>query len=327
MRRKVLGNMTAAALAGLGLFLTACAGQGPKTLSNEYVTVENYQGVEIEKAEAGEVTEKDIDLVVEHMMQGYTAQHDLPEDTKITDEIVKETMSDKAQTVEEYRQEIKTQIEETKKKAVRTEEETRVWEKVMDNSEVKEYPKDRLKEIKDNLVDLYTTYAQQEGMEYEEYMKAIKMEDADLDEAAEASLKQELVANIIAEKYGLKPSEQDFQQALEDYAAEYKFSTVELLLKTVSEDEMRQMVIRDNVKSWLTDRCKYVESSGEDGEKSDAGDKTGEDVGEAGDKAGADIGKAADKAGEDAGEAGDEAGEDAGEAGDKAGEDADKETE
>ena len=261
MKRKVLTKMTAAVLAGAVLLLTACAGGGPKKLANEYVTVENYQGVEIEKAEAGDVTEEDIDLVVEHMMQGYTAQHDLPGDTQITDEIVKETMSDTAQTVEEYRQEIKKQIEETKKKAVRTEEETRLWEKVMDNSEVKEYPKDRLKEVKGNLVDLYTTYAQQEGMEYEEYMKAIKMEDADLDEAAKASLKQELVANIIAEKYGLKPSEQDLQKALEDYAAEYKFSSVELLLKTVSEEEMHQMVIRDNVKSWLTDRCKYAESS------------------------------------------------------------------
>lgn len=258
-KRDMMKKITAAALTGTVVLLTACAGGGPKTLSNEYVTVENYQGVEIEKAEAGEVTEEDIDLVVDHMMQGYTAQHDLPKDTKITDAIVKETMSDNAQTVEEYREEIRKQIAETKEKAVRTEEETRVWEKVMDNSEVKEYPKDRLKEIKGNLVNLYTTYAQQEGMEYEEYMKAIKMEDADLDEAAKASLKQELVANLIAEKYGLKPSKQDFQKALEDYAAEYKFSSVEILLKTVSEEEMHQMVIRDNVKSWLTDRCKYAE--------------------------------------------------------------------
>ena len=77
--------MTAAVLAGAVLLLTACAGGGPKKLANEYVTVENYQGVEIEKAEAGDVTEEDIDLVVEHMMQGYTAQHDLPGDTQITD--------------------------------------------------------------------------------------------------------------------------------------------------------------------------------------------------------------------------------------------------
>lgn len=241
------------------LSLAGCAGNVPKKLSNEYITVENYQGVEIEKVEVEEVTEEDVDKVVDHMMKGYIAQHDLPEDTEITDEIVKETMSDEAETVEEYRSELRKQIEEAKNKAARTEEETRVWEKVMDNSEVKEYPEDRLKEIKQNLVELYEGYASEQNMEYEEYMKVIKLEDEDLNEAAEASLKQELVANLIADKFGLKPSEEAFDQALEDYAKEYKFTTVGLLLKAVSEDEMREMVIRDNVKSWLTDRCKYVE--------------------------------------------------------------------
>lgn len=259
MKKKALKRMTAVILAAAVMPLTACAGAGPKKLSNEYVTVENYQGVEIEKVEEDEVTEENVDLVVNHMMDSYIRKNELPEDTKITDEIVKEELSETAKTVEEYRAELKKQIGETKQKAARTEEETRVWEKVMDNSKVKEYPKERLKEVKENLVDLYEKYAMQEGMEYDEYMETIKLEDADLDEAAEASLKQELVANIIAEKYGLKPSEQDFQKALEEYAEQYRFASVELLLKAVSEDEMRQMVIQNNVKSWLTDRCRYAE--------------------------------------------------------------------
>ena len=259
MKRKTLRIVLSIVLLVIVFLTTACAGTGPKKLSNEYVTVENYQGVEIEKVEADEATEEDVDKVVNHMMSSYIRQNELPEDTQITDEIVKESMSDTADTVEAYRAELKKQINDTKKESARKEEETRVWEKVMDNSEVKEYPKDRLKEVKQNLIDLYESYALQENMEYEEYMKAIKLEDKDLDEAAKASLKQELVADVIAGKYGLKPSEQDFQKALEKYAEEYKFTNVELLLKAVSEDEMRQMVIQDNVKSWLTDRCRYVE--------------------------------------------------------------------
>lgn len=265
MKRKTLRIVLSIVLLVIVFLTTACAGTGPKKLSNEYVTVENYQGVEIEKVEADEATEEDVDKVVNHMMSSYIRQNELPEDTQITDEIVKESMSDTADTVEAYRAELKKQINDTKKESARKEEETRVWEKVMDNSEVKEYPKDRLKEVKQNLIDLYESYALQENMEYEEYMKAIKLEDKDLDEAAKASLKQELVADVIAGKYGLKPSEQDFQKALEKYAEEYKFTNVELLLKAVSEDEMRQMVIQDNVKSWLTDRCRYVEKADEAG--------------------------------------------------------------
>ena len=60
----ILGVLLAVSCAG-------CAGTGPKKLSNEYVTVENYQGVEIEKAEVSEVKEEDIDKVVAHMMAGY----------------------------------------------------------------------------------------------------------------------------------------------------------------------------------------------------------------------------------------------------------------
>lgn len=260
MKSKALIKVLTAVLGITVFLLTSCAGAGPKKLSNEYVTVENYQGVEIEKVKIDEATEEDVDKVVNHMMSTYIRRNELPEDTPITDEIVKEAMSDTADTVETYRAELKKQINDTKKESARKEEETRVWEKVMDNSEVKEYPKDRLKEVKQNLVDLYTSYALQENMEYEEYMEAIKLEDKDLDEAAKASLKQELVADIIAEKYGLKPSEQDFQKALEEYAGEYKFANVELLLTAVSEDEMRKMVIQDHVKSWLTDRCRYIKN-------------------------------------------------------------------
>ncbi len=270
MKRKVYVKGLPAVL-WLTVFLTtACAGAGPKKISDEYVTVENYQGIEIEKVEIDETTEEDVDKVVNHMMSSYIRKNELPEDTQITDEIVKETMSDTADTVEAYRAELKKQIDDTKKESARKEEETRVWEKVMDNSEVKKYPKERLKKVKQNMVDLYESYALQENMEYEEYMKTIKLEDKDLDEAAKASLKQELVADVIAQKYGLKPSEQDFQKALEEYAEEYKFTNVELLLKAVSEDEMRRMVIQDNVKSWLTDRCRYAEKADEAGKAEEA---------------------------------------------------------
>lgn len=265
----ILGVLLAVSCAG-------CAGTGPKKLSNEYVTVENYQGVEIEKAEVSEVKEEDIDKVVAHMMAGYTAQHGLPEDTPITDEIVRDTMSDTAETVEEYRNELKKQIRITKEESAREEEELRVWEKVMDHSDVKKYPDDRLKEVKQGLVELYEGYAAEAKMEYEAYLEAIKLTDEDLDEAAKASLKQELVADLIAETFGLKPAESDFQAALEEYAEEYKFANVELLLKAVPEKEMREMVIRDRVKAWLTDRCTYTYAEAEDEEKAEKEEKNGQ---------------------------------------------------
>lgn len=237
--------------------ILGCA--GGKELSDEYVTVEKYKGIEIEHVETEEVTEEDIDKVVKHMMEGYIAEHDLPENTELTDSIVKKTMSQKAETVEEYRDELRQQIKSAKEESARGTKETKVWEQVMDHTKVKKYPKDRLKVVKDSLMKLYEGYAKEQNMEYEEYLEAVKLEDADLDEAAKASVKQELAANLIAERNGLKPTEEEFQKLLQEYAVEYKFSNVDLLLKAVSRDEMYALAVQDNVKSWLVDQCKMTD--------------------------------------------------------------------
>lgn len=241
--------------------LVGCMSSGPKKLSNKYVTVENFQGVKIEKVEPKQATEENVDKVIEHLMEGYIAEHDLPENTELTDEIVVDAqMSTTAETVKELRAELKDKIQQARNSAAREEEELCVWEKVMDNSEVKEYPEERLKEIKQGLVKLYEGYASQEGKTYDEYMEAIKLTEDDLTEAAEATLKQELVANIIAEKFALKPTDSELEERTQAYAEEYGFTTIELLYNTVSEDEMYEMILRDIVRSWLTDRCTYEEA-------------------------------------------------------------------
>lgn len=250
-------------------------------LSDKYVTVNEYIGIEVEKAEVTETTKEEIDKVVARMMQGYTAQHDLPEDTQITDEIVKETLSDTADTVEAYREELKKQIDETKEEAARKKVETRAWEQVIDNSEVKSYPEERIKEVKKHMKGQYAGYAKEAGMEYDAYMEALKMTDEELEKAAKASVKQELVADVIADKYGLKPNEEDFQTALEEYAKEYKFSNTDLLLEAVSEEEMRLLVTQDNVKAWIADRCKLVEPSKETKAEAAASETKTEEDGDA----------------------------------------------
>ena len=74
----------------LAAFIAAASlGGCSDKLSDDYVTVNEYKGIEVEKAEVTETTEEEIDKVVARMMEGYVAQHDLPEDTPITDEIVK----------------------------------------------------------------------------------------------------------------------------------------------------------------------------------------------------------------------------------------------
>lgn len=256
MKKVMLGIMVLLS----ATLLVGCSGRGPRTLSDKYVKVADYQGVEIEPVTVEETTDDEVDQAVDYMRRLYVRGNDLDENAPITDEMVQE-LSQTSKTVDEYKAEIRKQVEESRENSAREEEETRAWEKVIDNSTVKKYPKDRLKHVKDNLKDMYQRYADQAGVSYEEYLKATKVTEKDIDKAAKASLKQELVADVIANYYGLKPTEEEFQEGLQEYVDKYNLTNVDTLLATVSEDDMRTLITEKNVMSWVTDRCRYVKSS------------------------------------------------------------------
>ena len=192
MKKVMLGIMVLLS----ATLLVGCSGRGPRTLSDKYVKVTDYQGVEIEPVTVEETTDDEVDQAVDYMRRLYVRGNDLDENAPITDEMVQE-LSQTSKTVDEYKAEIRKQVEESRENSAREEEETRAWEKVIDNSTVKKYPKDRLKHVKDNLKDMYQRYADQAGVSYEEYLKATKVTEKDIDKAAKASLKQELVADAI----------------------------------------------------------------------------------------------------------------------------------
>lgn len=256
MKKVVMGIMVLLS----ATLLVGCSGRGPRTLSDKYVKVTDYQGVEIEPVTVEETTDDEVDQAVDYMRRLYVRGNNLDENAPITDEMVQE-LSQTSKTVDEYKAEIRKQVEESRENSAREEEETRAWEKVIDNSTVKKYPKDRLKHVKDNLKDMYQRYADQAGVSYEEYLKATKVTEKDIDKAAKASLKQELVADVIANYYGLKPTEEEFQEGLQEYVDKYNLTNVDTLLATVSEDDMRTLITEKNVMSWVTDRCRYVKSS------------------------------------------------------------------
>lgn len=256
MKKVVMGIMVLLS----ATLLVGCSGRGPRTLSDKYVKVTDYQGVEIEPVTVEETTDDEVDQAVDYMRRLYVRGNDLDENAPITDEMIQE-LSQTSKTVDEYKAEIRKQVEESRENSAREEEETRAWEKVIDNSTVKKYPKDRLKHVKDNLKDMYQRYADQAGVSYEEYLKATKVTEKDIDKAAKASLKQELVADVIANYYGLKPTGEEFQEGLQEYVDKYNLTNVDTLLATVSEDDMRTLITEKNVMSWVTDRCRYVKSS------------------------------------------------------------------
>lgn len=104
-------------------------------------------------------------------------------------------------TVEEYRKEIRTTLEdEAKTSAQNTLRET-AWNTVLSASEVKEYPQDDLDTAKTEFKTLYENYAKQGDMTLEDFVKAqgISMDDFEEQSSqyAEYKVKQNLIVQGI----------------------------------------------------------------------------------------------------------------------------------
>lgn len=235
----------------------------PNTLSNDYITVTNYLGVEVEKKEITETTEEDVDKVVRYVLSEYARKKELDyEDLELTDEIVLE-VSEEATTVEEYRSELKSMINNTKKNSLIDKEKDFIWGAVVDASTVKKFPQERLERELENLKDLYQSYADMEGKTYEEYLEMMNMTEDNLQEMAESSMKQILMAEIIAEYYELAPTEEETIEQMQAYVEKYNLTNIDVLKATLSEEDLNNLILRNKVESWLREQCTYVEAEKE----------------------------------------------------------------
>lgn len=125
---------------------------------------------------------------------------------ELTDDFVKENIND-TDTVESYRKSVRdTAVEE------------QAWNYVYEASEVKEYPEQRLKDIKKRMNKSIEYYLSQQGVSMEQYLEAQKLSqeeyDKQMDESAKKSLGNMLIYEAIAEKEKIAVSEKEYQEDL-----------------------------------------------------------------------------------------------------------------
>lgn len=179
---------------------------------------------------------------------------------EINDEFVK-AVSEESETVEEYKKEVKEEIEESNYKNLLI---GKVWEAFLENIEVTEYPDERLKETQETIQKqrlmvmeqyygvTYEQYLEMSGTTEEEYQK-------ELTSSAKQYLKSLLAAELIAEKEGIELSEEEYAEEMEVYAKENGYADVESLLAENDEKIIRETIFQNEVMEWLADNCKQTE--------------------------------------------------------------------
>lgn len=173
----------------------------------------------------------------------------------LTDELVQE-ISTESKTVKEYKEEVKELLTENGTTDYDSQIQQAAWSAVLEKAEVVSYPEDQVEEMMETIENAYTEAAEASGMELEEYMQqnyGVDLEQfhEDARETVEEALKEQLVAEAIAEEEKLMPTDQELEEEYEKMAQDYGYSDVDALKEAADEDTLKNIVVQTIVKEWI----------------------------------------------------------------------------
>ena len=175
-----------------------------------------------------------------------------------------EQLGTKAKTIEEYKAQVRSDLEVSNKETAESTLLASVWEALVEQCDVKKFPEGMLDDYVKNLEEQYSYYAQMYGMEIEEFFKQIFGMSAE--EVAKTTATQELAINLIAEKEGLTISDKAYEEGLNELASQYGYEDTEEFVKAYTEDGIRKALLQEKVGKFLVDNAVQVEPK-EDKEK------------------------------------------------------------
>lgn len=187
---------------------------------------------------------------------------------KLNDKFVK-SVSKKSKTVKEYKAEVKKQLEEDAAVTYKETLGSSVWQEVLKNTKVKKYPKKKVKELTDSLVQSYKSAAEYYQLDYETFISqqmggTVEEFEKQVDNAAKSSVKQQMATEAIAEKENIKLTDEKFEEELEKLAKSYGYESAKALKETAEEEDLKDVALSNLVRDFLVDNCVQVETKAKD---------------------------------------------------------------
>ncbi len=188
--------------------------------------------------------------------------------SELNDEFVK-AVSEKSKTVEEYKEEVKKEVEKTNKEQAEAELRDNAWNAVLENAEIKKYPEKRLEEKQKTIEEQFKKLIEQSyGLSYEDYLKQSGQSEDDfkkqVKEMSKESLKPALVAELIAKEEGLEISDKEMKKEMKTFAKENGYPDVDTLVELNGEDMVKEAILQNKIMEWVADNCKQVEKKSDD---------------------------------------------------------------
>lgn len=162
-------------------------------------------------------------------------------------------------TFEQYKELVRADLEANYEDTVETDKKNALWDEVVANCEIKEYPEEDIQKIIDDMEDWYTEYASYYGYEdLDAFITANNSTREEFDENADKTAKEEvasrLVAEAIAEKEDLVLTDKEYDEGVTKYAKEYGYETEDEFIEEAGEESIRVELQREKVQNWLLEK-------------------------------------------------------------------------
>lgn len=190
---------------------------------------------------------------------------------ELTDEWVKENGGG-AQTVEEYKEQIRAGLEEDSAYQAHQSTVNAVFNALLPNINAKSYPEGAVEEQVKMVEDRYKAYAQAygvdlttfienyEGMTETEFYKQVQT-------SAENYIKIQLACELIAKENNLESTGDAYEKDVEELARMIGYDDVELFKQTYDSEMIRTTILQEKVAAYLLENST---ASGKNAEKDDA---------------------------------------------------------
>lgn len=173
---------------------------------------------------------------------------------EMQDSVVASFGSEEYDTVEEFLQYTRKQMEEYYEVAYRENVEKAIYSLIYSNSTYKEFPEELLSQRMEHVSVSIEADAQAVNMDAEAFIKNYYgMEKIEfLERVAKSYLQHILTAYAIAEQENILQTRKELEQAMEQYASEKGFATMEeMMLSGYTREELEEMVITEAVFDFL----------------------------------------------------------------------------
>ncbi len=162
-------------------------------------------------------------------------------------------------SAEDYRNYIKTLVEEENKESEASENKQRVWEAVYKNCEFHSVPETEVNTYIESMTSQYTAYAESESMELEEFVTTYlgttyETFEAQIKAYAEAYVKQDLIIYSIVHVENLKLTDKEYDEGIAELAESYG-TTVESLEEQADFSDLWKSIMPNKVLSFLLDNA------------------------------------------------------------------------